>query len=82
MDVRRFKGISMTGTKKEDKGENDRPSLIQRLFGKRSKKKEVEIEVSESESMDDIDRIYDISPEHNRPRLVYGPPEYFEKKKK
>ena len=72
----------MTGMKKEDKGENDRPSLIQRLFGKRSKKKEVEIEVSESESMEDIDRIYDISPEHNRPSLVYGPPEYFKEKKK
>ena len=82
MDIRRFKGISMTGTKKEDKGENDRPSLIQRLFGKRSKKKEVEIEVSESESMDDIDRIYNIPPEYNRPCVLYGPPEYFEKKKK
>ena len=73
----------MTGTKKEDKGENDRPSLIQRLFGKRSKKKEVETpEVSESESMDDIDRIYNIPPEYNRPCVLYGPPEYLEKKQK
>lgn len=35
----------------------------------------------ETGSLEDIERKYNIDPEYNRPALVYGPPEYFKKKR-